>query len=229
MACPGTLTPVTTGRLRRPGRVFELARGAPTTRVRYLKRSMTIPILPVAMLAIPALVREWMHWVTRWHQPKGNRVGGVVSVCIWIPCHFTLIALAFHAVVLAPVTSRGWIGYAIYWLAILLRTASRLALRSFYSPDVVIREGHKVIDNGPYKWIRHPLHTALILEMFGLWLISGVWPAIVLVLVSFMAHLIRSRREEDLLERYLGESYRRYRMRTWDALDLLPGKQKYSD
>lgn len=181
---------------------------------------------PVLMLAVPSIAREWAHWKSTHGQPKGFRVGGVISVCIWIPSHWTLLVLALRALLAGPIGLRAWIGYAIYWLAILLRIAAVRALGRFYSPDVVIRTGHEVIEDGPYKWIRHPLHTALMFEMLGLWTISGVWYGGLLLLVSFLAHLIRSRREEVLLEQHLGERYRLYRSRTWDALDLLPGKQK---
>lgn len=187
---------------------------------------MTAKALLVAMILIPYLLRELAHWVSSRGQPKGFRVGGAVSVCIWIPSHLILMALAIRAVVTAPITFWGWIGYVIYCTAILLRILSFRALRTFYSPDVVIREGHQVIEVGPYKYIRHPLHTALIFELLGLWLMSGVWYAVSLVLISFFAHLIRSRREEDFLEQYLGESYRSYRNKTWDALDLFPGRKK---
>lgn len=187
---------------------------------------MLTKLFLIGLLVIPYLLRELSHWVAQRDQPKGVRVGGLISVCIWIPSHFILLGLAIYAVLTEPITLRGWIGYVIYCLAILLRILSFRALRTFYSPDVVIREGHQVIDTGPYKYMRHPLHTALIVELVGLWMMTGVWYAIVLVLVSLLAHIIRSRREEAFLEQYLGETYRNYRRRTWDALDLFPGRRK---
>src|SRR5262245_45081062 len=187
---------------------------------------MTTKLLLIAMLVIPYLAREVAHWAAKRGQPEGFRVGGVVSVCIWIPSHLILLALAIRSVITTPITFRGWVGYLIYCLAILLRIAAFQALRAFYSPDVVIREGHKVIEDGPYKYIRHPLHTALIFEMLGLLIMSGSWYAALLVMLSLLAHVIRSRREEDLLEHYLGESYRSYRNKTWDALDLFPGRKR---
>src|ERR687883_1313796 len=107
---------------------------------------MTTKIFMIALIVVPYILRELTHWVTQLGQPKGKRVGGVVSVCIWIPSHLVLLVLAVHAVVTEPISWLGWIGYAIYCLAILLRILSFQALRTFYSPDVVIRDGHRVIE-----------------------------------------------------------------------------------
>src|SRR5258708_40138281 len=95
----------------------------------------------IAMLVVPFFVRELVDWVTSRGQPRGARVGGEVSVWIWIPSHLILLALATRAALIAPIGLRGWLGYSIYIAAIVLRIASFQALKAFYSPDVVIREG----------------------------------------------------------------------------------------
>ena len=149
----------------------------------------------LCFLAIPALGREVAHFVTKRGQPIGRRVGGTVSVLIWIPCHLTMLGCAAYAILMAPMGVLSWVGYAVYCLAILLRVAALCDLRKFYSPDVVIREGHRVISSGTYRFLRHPLHTATIIEMAGLLLVCRVWVTSVLVLACLVTHVVRSRKE----------------------------------
>ena len=77
-----------------------------------------------------------------------------------------------------------------------------------------VRAGSRLVTNGPYRWIRHPMYTALLLitlallcESFSYW--RGFW----WILLS--ADLVVKLSYE---ERFLGEvfdDYEAYRLRTW--------------
>ncbi len=77
-----------------------------------------------------------------------------------------------------------------------------------------VRNGSRLVTNGPYRWIRHPMYAALLLialalvcESFSYW--RGVcWLALCVDLVVKLSYE----------ERFLGEvfdDYEAYRLRTW--------------
>ncbi len=75
--------------------------------------------------------------------------------------------------------------------------------------------GHRVIQEGPYRLIRHPIYAGEILSFIGLGLALQSWVALVTILVAsaiFYANHIRV--EERFLVAELGDEYVQYMKRT---------------
>src|SRR5262249_27871530 len=70
---------------------------------------------------------------------------------------------------LAAVTA---IGFAFCWWA-------RIHLGRLWSAGVVRREGHRVVDSGPYRLVRHPIYTGICLAAFATAIIEGATIALV--------------------------------------------------
>ena len=71
------------------------------------------------------------------------------------------------------------------------------------------------MSSGPYKWIRHPSYTGLLLIAAGFGLAVGNWLALAVgLLLPLPGILWRIRVEEAELERVLGAAYGSYRART---------------
>ncbi len=111
------------------------------------------------------------------------------------------------------------LGVLIGSVAIILGLISRVFLGRSYSPRVDHSSDAKLVEDGPYRWIRHPLYLAAILWIVG-------WPLIiasllgVLIPILLIAPAIRKRmiaEEEELLRAY-GEAYAEYQARTWRLL-----------
>jgi protein-S-isoprenylcysteine O-methyltransferase Ste14 len=112
----------------------------------------------------------------------------------------------------------GWwpvaIGLTILVLGIAFRTWAILALGRFFTFRVSILEGHHVVDDGPYAFVRHPGYTGASVACLGLGiaLSSGLSIAL-LLLLPLVSTLIRIRVEERQLTDALGDEYRRYAAR----------------
>lgn len=90
-----------------------------------------------------------------------------------------------------------------------------------FSLEVVIYRGHKLVERGPYRFIRHPMYTALILASIGLGLMAQSWTAIIFIaIVDFIALWYRIRVEEKALLSEFGDQYRSYSKR---VKRLIPG------
>jgi len=75
-------------------------------------------------------------------------------------------------------------------------------------------EGHKLITEGPYAYVRNPIYTG----MFGMLLATGLamehWIATIAAVVIFAAGLvIRVRTEEKLLRAAFGQEFEDYAQR----------------
>jgi protein-S-isoprenylcysteine O-methyltransferase Ste14 len=108
------------------------------------------------------------------------------------------------------------------WAMIGLATAgflfcwwARIHLGRLWSGFITRKEGHRVVDTGPYRIVRHPIYTGVLIAALATVAIRGSWIAFggfTLLLVGFY---IKARTEERFLRRELGaEAYDSYAART---------------
>jgi protein-S-isoprenylcysteine O-methyltransferase Ste14 len=96
-----------------------------------------------------------------------------------------------------------------------------IASAGFFSYDVTIQPGHRVVTAGPYRWVRHPSYTGGLVGLLGLGIALGSVAAVLaLVLVPLIGVLIRIQYEERTLRSALGTEYTAYAAHT---PRLIPG------
>jgi methyltransferase len=139
--------------------------------------------------------------VIRSRQPSAPQAGRSI---------FKWIALVNVGLFTLPAIERWWRGHpppraiaAAGWIASLAALALRLgvvlSLRGSWTVRAVVPSDLRVVDRGPYRFIRHPNYVALALEFLGLPLIGGAYVS-ALGLGLANALLLRRRiREEDAL------------------------------
>lgn len=107
------------------------------------------------------------------------------------------------------------IGVVVGLSGLALRTWAIVTLGRFFRYVVVIQEDHRVVDQGPYRVVRHPSYAGILLILLGIGLALGTWPAIVAIVVIPLPGLVaRIVVEERALVNALGDRYREYAART---------------
>ncbi|MGH9523382.1 MAG: methyltransferase family protein [Terriglobales bacterium] len=87
---------------------------------------------------------------------------------------------------------------------------ARLSLGRNWSMVVTVKENHRLVQAGPYTWIRHPIYTGLITAMTGTALINRRCSGILALLLMATAFFIKSRIEERFMRRTFGQQYDEY-------------------
>ncbi|WP_207232380.1 methyltransferase family protein [Micromonospora kangleipakensis] len=133
-------------------------------------------------------------------------------------------AMFFSAILLLPVgrpvapsaviAGGVWLfalGVVIGWLGLLLRWWSFASLGNYFTVVVKTSEDQPVVERGPYRVLRHPSYTGLLLAIAGGGLMLGNWVSAVgaagLVLIAL---IYRLRIEERALSAALGDRYREF-------------------
>ena len=99
-------------------------------------------------------------------------------------------------------------GLTLRWWAI-------VTLGRFFTVDVVVEKDHELVERGPFRWVRHPSYTGVLLAFVGWAMTLWNWVAMAVVLVPILiAFIWRMNVEEEALSRALGERYREYMNRT---------------
>jgi protein-S-isoprenylcysteine O-methyltransferase Ste14 len=118
----------------------------------------------------------------------------------------------------AVLPRNGWFSYGGVGTVLLgaaLFAWARRVLRSNYSGHVSVKSGQTLVQNGPYRFIRHPAYAGYFMMALGISLgyssLAGLC-AILLLLVPGLVYRIRV--EEKLLEAHFGQQFRQYAART---------------
>lgn len=150
--------------------------------------------------------------------------GSLAVLSIIIPL---AIVLAFYEALAARFAgfevgkSLYYAALALFGAGLALRWYSIIHLGRFFTVDVAIAEGHRVIDTGPYRFVRHPSYAGALLAFAGLGLLTGNAISLGLFLVpTALAYAYRIRVEEAALRQGIGEPYVQYSART---ARLVPG------
>lgn len=105
---------------------------------------------------------------------------------------------------------------AAFGSGIALRWWSILVLGRFFTVDVAIHDDHVLVTRGPYRYVRHPSYTGLVIAVIGLVAMFANWLALALCGVCVIAALVvRIRVEERALALTFGERWAVQCARTW--------------
>jgi protein-S-isoprenylcysteine O-methyltransferase Ste14 len=116
----------------------------------------------------------------------------------------------------------GWIGIAVMLCGIALRVWATQMLGRFYTRTLRISEGQRVVQDGPYKYVRHPGYLGVILLWVGAGLATINWIVAVLVTLTFVAaYRYRINAEERMLVTAFGDQYAAYVKHTWRLLPFI--------
>jgi protein-S-isoprenylcysteine O-methyltransferase Ste14 len=161
------------------------------------------------------------HQMAKVSRPAGSTQDRA-SLGILLGLQWTGLVLAFLLAWLLPAAALYWqrpvfffLGLAILLLGVALRWVSIRFLGQYFTRAVVVSPGQPVVQNGPYRLIRHPAYTGTFLTMLGVGLVLSNWASLItLLLCVFLGHLYRVTIEEKALIRTLGQPYIEYMHRT---------------
>ena len=105
------------------------------------------------------------------------------------------------------------LGVAVCVLGLLLAIWSRKVLGTDWSRDVELKQDHKLIERGPYRFMRHPIYTGHLLMGLGTAVASGLLVAFVGLASVAGGFWIKLNQEENLLVRSFPDEYPAYQTR----------------
>lgn len=150
---------------------------------------------------------------------EGSKDGrALIALSLWLGVILALIAA--WAVPAARLPGNGWgtllAGLVCLWAGIGLRVWAIQTLGQYFRTIVMIQTNHQVIQDGPYRFIRHPSYAGTVLTAVGVGLALGSWLSILLGTAGAMfGFMSRIKVEESTLRERLGPSYESYMRRTW--------------
>lgn len=87
---------------------------------------------------------------------------------------------------------------------------ARHILGGNWSSEVQLKEGHELIERGPYRYVRHPIYTGILLALLGTVVLEGEWRALLGLVIMFVSFWRKLRLEETWLSEHFGPGYADY-------------------
>jgi protein-S-isoprenylcysteine O-methyltransferase Ste14 len=107
----------------------------------------------------------------------------------------------------------GAIGIVITLSGLLFTVWARVHLGRNWSGTVTIKEGHELITSGPYRFVRHPIYTGLLLAFTGQAIAVGQWRGVLAVALAMFSFWRKLRIEERWMREHFGSAYDAYSQR----------------
>lgn len=158
----------------------------------------------------------WLGWRRRSTDAARTRDAGTLRlllVTIWASVALGVFVatrgwLVWPATVRVPLF---WTGLALMAAGMIWRFWSVRVLAEFFTVDVTIRDGHRIVRDGPYRWLRHPSYTGALATFLGFSLALGNTVSLLVVMVPVtLAFLWRMRIEERVLADAFPDDWPRY-------------------
>jgi protein-S-isoprenylcysteine O-methyltransferase Ste14 len=90
---------------------------------------------------------------------------------------------------------------------------ARVTLGRNWSGVVTLKEGHELVERGPYRFVRHPIYTGILIMFFATALLQSHMAGFVGVLLIFASFWIKLECEERLMLQQFPERYAVYQRR----------------
>ena len=107
-----------------------------------------------------------------------------------------------------------WIGVVLTAAGIGVAFWARWHLGTNWSGVVTLKEGHELIRTGPYRSIRHPIYTGILLALLGTAVNFGEVRALLAVAITWLSFYVKARREESFLSQEFGPNFAEHKKHT---------------
>ncbi len=105
-------------------------------------------------------------------------------------------------------------GEVVAFIGLVIAVGARCYLGRNWSGTVTFKEGHELIERGPYRFVRHPIYTGMLLMILGTALVLGLISSFAALFIFFAGTWLKLRREEALMLKHFPDTYPGYMTRT---------------
>ena len=149
-------------------------------------------------------------------QDGGSHVALIVLVALGVLGGVLVAAKVPATAITSGRTVLFWLGIVLIYAGIALRLYAIHTLGAYFTTTVAVAPEQAVVETGPYRLIRHPSYTGLLITMLGFglsgymnWLSLLVLMGCALIGLSYRIYV-----EERVLQGQLGGRYQEYMRRT---------------
>lgn len=158
---------------------------------------------------------------TKAQQPLPHRLLYLVLMALAaLLLNGTARVINWNRVVLPHSLVTGLVGDFLILNGLAVAIWARFTLGGNWSARVALKEDHQLVERGPYRLVRHPIYSGLLLMILGTAVLAGRVGAFLALAICFGGFWVKLRQEEALLTKHLS-GYLEYMRRTKALIPFL--------
>jgi protein-S-isoprenylcysteine O-methyltransferase Ste14 len=118
----------------------------------------------------------------------------------WLSARFLPLSMAAY-----------WVGLVTLAAGLAFTVWARRHLGRNWSGIVTVKQDHELVRSGPYRVVRHPIYTGLLLAILGTAIAFGQWRGLIAFALMTIGLVLKLRTEERFMVETFGGQYARYR------------------
>jgi protein-S-isoprenylcysteine O-methyltransferase Ste14 len=119
----------------------------------------------------------------------------------------------FNLRIVPHIAPTAWTAAALCIIGLAFALWARVTLGRNWSGVVTLKEGHELVERGPYRFVRHPIYTGILTMFFATALALGHLSGFVGTLLMFASFWIKLGDEENLMLQQFPQQYAAYQRR----------------
>jgi len=158
----------------------------------------------------------WLLWATRIKKAERRETGftyflhRVLVIAGFLLIFFNIPEKWLYHRVLPGALWLPALGIAVAVAGFAFAIWARIHIGRNWSSAVTSRVQHELIRSGPYRWVRHPIYSGLMLALLGTVLVQDQLRGIIALVLVYAGWKIKSRLEEKMMVSTFGEQYIAY-------------------
>lgn len=178
----------------------------------------------------------WLAWLGYWivaaqntkttqrRETRGSRIGHVLLSFL------AAVLLAFRNLPVPWLNERFvpetmvtyWAGLLMVLVGLAFAVWARRTLGRNWSGTVTVKQDHELIRTGPYRYVRHPIYSGILLAVLGTAVAFGEWRGLLAFILLTASLLLKVRMEERFMSESFPNEYPRYRAEVPALIPFLP-------
>jgi protein-S-isoprenylcysteine O-methyltransferase Ste14 len=169
----------------------------------------------------------WVGWVAYWivaarHTLTNQRTESLlIGASYRVLLVLGIILLAFPGYRVGPANPLLWrqsavtlaIGLGLEIIGLSIAVWARHHLGKYWSGRITLKVDHRLIQSGPYAFVRHPIYTGILLALLGTVISIGTVRSFIAIVLMFLSFAVKLTLEERWLCAHFGAEYEEYRRR----------------
>lgn len=166
----------------------------------------------------------WLLWLAYWfiagrnvkatqrHETLASRAGHIVPLIIgvmllWLP---RLPGDFLGGRIIPTGLNLYLVGAGLVAAGLAFSVWARRHLGRNWSGTVTIKQDHELVRDGPYRYVRHPIYTGLLLAFVGCAIARNEWRVVLALAVIYAGFWRKLKLEERWMTDQFGDAYRHY-------------------